>query len=215
MFAKFFKNIRSDQSRDEPLRWIVLDVETTGLDPESDRLLAIAAIAIQIGQGFTKPAIILGDSYEAVIKQDLASDRDNILIHHIGVGAQESGSPANEVLEQFRQWVGDAPLLAFHAPFDMGMINRAYQYYGLAPLNNEWIDIEPLAAITGGHPKAKALDDWLHFFGLECAVRHQAASDALATCELLLRLWGGIKKEVSSFQELKNLAKQGAWIPRV
>jgi DNA polymerase-3 subunit epsilon len=97
----------------------------------------------------------------------------------------------------------------------MGMINRAYQYYGLAPLNNEWIDIEPLAAITGGHPKAKALDDWLHFFGLECAVRHQAASDALATCELLLRLWGGIKKEVSSFQELKNLAKQGAWIPRV
>ena len=51
--------------------------------------------------------------------------------------------------------------------------------------------------------------------GLECAVRHQAASDALATCELLLRLWGGIKKEVSSFQELKNLAKQGAWIPRV
>jgi len=49
---------------------------------------------------------------------------------------------------------------------------------------------------------------------LECAVRHQAASDALATCELLLRLWGGIKKEVSSFQELKNLAKQGAWIAR-
>ena len=50
--------------------------------------------------------------------------------------------------------------------------------------------------------------------GLECAVRHQAASDALATCELLLRLWEGIKKEASSFQELKNLAKQGAWIAR-
>jgi DNA polymerase III subunit epsilon len=214
MFAKFFKSTRSGQSQDEPLRWIVLDVETTGLDPASDRLLAIAAIAIQIGQGFTKPTIVLGDSYEAVIKQDLASDRDNILIHHIGVGAQESGSPANEVLEQFRQWVGDSPLLAFHAPFDMGMINRAYQYYGLTPLKNEWIDIEPLAAITGGHPKAKALDDWLHFFGLECAVRHQAASDTLVTCELLLRLWGGIKKEASSFQELKNLAKQGAWIPR-
>ena len=50
--------------------------------------------------------------------------------------------------------------------------------------------------------------------GLECAVRHQAASDALATCELLLRLWEGIKKEASSFQELKNLAKQDAWIAR-
>ena len=50
--------------------------------------------------------------------------------------------------------------------------------------------------------------------GLECAVRHQAASDTLATSELLLRLWEGIKKEASSFQELKNLAKQGAWIAR-
>ena len=50
--------------------------------------------------------------------------------------------------------------------------------------------------------------------GLECAVRRQAASDTLATCELLLRLWEGIKKEASSFQELKNFAKQGAWITR-
>ena len=214
MFAKFLKSIHSDQSQDEPLRWIVLDVETTGLDPASDRLLAIAAIAIQVGPGFTKPAIVLGDSYEAVIKQDLASDRDNILIHHIGVGAQESGSPANEALEQFRKWVGDAPLLAFHAPFDMGMINRAYHHHGLPPLKNDWIDIEPLAAVSGIHPKARALDDWLQLFGIECSVRHQAAADTLATCELLLCLWNSIRKEAKSLAELKNLSKAGAWIPR-
>ena len=54
----------------------------------------------------------------------------------------------------------------------------------------------------------------IDFFGLECAVRHQAASDTLVTCELLLRIWEGIQKEASNFTELKNLAKQGAWIPR-
>jgi DNA polymerase-3 subunit epsilon len=209
MFAKFFKDIRFNKSKDEPERWIVLDVETTGLDPSSDRLLAIAAIAIQVGTGFTKPAIVLGDSYEAVIKQDLASDKD-----HIGVGAQENGRLPKEVLEEFRQWVGDAPLLAFHAPFDIGMISRAYHAYNLAPLQNDWIDIEPLVAIAGGNSKARALDDWLVFFGLECAVRHQAASDALVTCELLLRIWDRMKKEGSSLRELRYLAKQGAWIPR-
>lgn len=214
MFAKFFKNTFFTRSEVEPRRWIVLDVETTGLDPSSDRLLAIAAIAIEVGAEFTKPAIVLGDSYEAVIKQVLPSDKDNILVHHIGVGAQESGRSPQEVLEEFRQWVGDAPLLAFHAPFDMGMINRAYHHHGLPPLQNDWIDIEPLAAIAGGNPKARALDDWLDFFGLECAVRHQAASDTLVTCELLLRIWEGIQKEASNFTELKNLAKQGAWIPR-
>ena len=35
-----------------------------------------------------------------------------------------------------------------------------------------------------------------------------------SSCELLLGLWGGTKKEASRFQELKNLEKQGAWIPR-
>lgn len=214
MFVKFFKNIFFAKPQDEPRRWIVLDVETTGLDPSSDRLLAIAAIAIEVGAGFTKPAILLGDSYEAVIKQEFASDKDNILVHHIGVGAQESGRPPDEVLEEFRQWAGNAPLLAFHAPFDMGMINRAYHHYGLSPLQNDWVDIEPLAAIAGGYAKARALDDWFDFFGLECAVRHQAAADTLVTCELLLRIWGGLQKEVSSLGELKNLARQSAWIPR-
>ena len=140
MFAKLFKSTRSDKSNDEPLRWVVLDVETTGLDPASDRLLAIAAIAVQVGVGLTKPTIVLGDSFEAVLKQDLASDRDNILVHHIGVGAQEGGRPAIEVLEDFRAWVDNAPLLAFHAPFDMVLINRAYHHHGLPPLKNDWID---------------------------------------------------------------------------
>jgi DNA polymerase III subunit epsilon len=214
MFANLLAQFGIGQSRPEPNRWVVLDVETTGLDPHSDRLLAIAAIAIKVGPGFTRPSIILGDSYEAVLKQEFASDKDNILVHHIGVGAQTKGRPAIEVLEEFRHWVGNSPLLAFHAPFDHAMINRAYQQLNLALLSNDWIDIEPLAALSGLKPKARALDDWLSHFGIECAVRHQAAADTLATCELLLCLWGSISHEANSLKELKTLAKHGAWIPR-
>jgi len=214
MFANLLARFGIGQSRIEPSRWVVLDVETTGLDPSRDRLLAIAAIAIEVGPGFTKPTIVIGDSFEAVLKQDLASDKDNILVHHIGVGAQTAGRPPVEVLEEFRQWVGSSPLLAFHAPFDQGMITRAYKRFGLSPLANDWIDIEPLAAVSGIHPKARALDDWLQFFGIECSVRHQAAADTLATCELILCLWDSIRKEAKSLSELKNLAKAGAWIPR-
>ena len=214
MFANFLARFGIGSSEPEPTRWVVLDVETTGLDPSSDRLLAIAAIAIQIGPGFTKPTIVIGDSYEAVLRQEFASDKDNILVHHIGVGAQTAGRPPVEVLEEFRDWVGNSPLLAFHAPFDQGMIMRAYKQFGLSPLANDWIDIEPLAAVSGIHPKARALDDWLQFFGIECSVRHQAAADTLATCELLLCLWNSIRKEAKSLVELKNLAKAATWIPR-
>ena len=214
--APLFDGLRSlfKGKQPEVRRWIVLDVETSGLNPNSDRLLAIAAVALEVSPDFEGISIVIGDSYEAVLKQDLPSNKDNILIHHIGTQAQSEGRPPLEVLEEFRAWLGQSPLLAFHAPFDEGMINRAYGLYGLKPLQNEWLDIEPLAKITGVNPSLRALDDWLGHFGIECAVRHQAAADTFATAELLMRLWPHLKREASSWSSLRSIARQASWIPR-
>ncbi|WP_108469740.1 3'-5' exonuclease [Polynucleobacter difficilis] len=216
MFASFFDGLQSlfKRKRPEVRRWIVLDVETSGLNPHSDRLLAIAAVALDVSPDFERIAIVIGDSYEAVLKQDLPSSKDNILVHHIGAQAQADGRPPIEVLEEFRAWVGNCPLLAFHSAFDEAMLNRAYALAGLKPLHNEWLDIEPLAKITGVNPSLRALDDWLGYFGIECAVRHQAAADTFATAELLMRLWPYLKREGRSWPSLRNIARQANWIPR-
>ena len=214
--APLFDGLRSlfKGKQPEVRRWIVLDVETSGLNPYSDRLLAIAAVALEVSPNFEDISIVIGDSFEAVLKQDLPSNKDNILIHHIGTQAQSEGRPPLEVLEEFRAWLGQSPLLAFHAPFDESMINRAYGLYGLKTLQNEWLDIEPLAKITGVNPSLRALDDWLGHFGIECAVRHQAAADTFATAELLMRLWPYLKREASSWASLRSIARQASWIPR-
>ena len=201
-------------AKPEPQRWIVLDVETSGLNPHSDRLLAIAAVVIEVSADFRRASIIIGDSYEAVLKQDLPSHKDNILIHHIGAQAQSEGRPPVEVLEEFRRWVGNCPLLAFHAPFDEAMINRAYSLFGLKGLQNEWLDIEPLAKITDVNPNLRSLDDWLGYFEIECAERHQAAADTFATAQLLMRLWPYLTKEANSWASLRSVARQASWIPR-
>ena len=216
MFANLLNDLRSlfTGKRPEVRRWIVLDVETSGLNPHSDRLLAIAAVALDVSPDFERIAIVIGDSYEAVLKQDLPSSKDNILVHHIGAQAQADGRPPIEVLEEFRAWLGDCPLLAFHSAFDEAMLGRAYALAGLKPLQNEWLDIEPLAKITGVNPSLRALDDWLGHFGIECAVRHQAAADTFATAELLMRLWPYLKREASSWSSLRNIARQASWIPR-
>ena len=214
--APFFDGLRSlfKGKQPEARRWIVLDVETSGLNPHSDRLLAIAAVALDVSPYFERIAIVIGDSYEAVLKQDLPSSKDNILIHRIGAQAQADGRPPIEVLEEFRSWLGDCPLLAFHSAFDEAMLSRAYALAGLKPLQNEWLDIEPLAKITGVNPSLRALDDWLGYFGIECAVRHQAAADTFATAELLMRLWPYLKREASSWASLRSIARQASWIPR-
>jgi len=219
MFAELGRRIaaisgRSVADRDQPERWIMLDVETTGLDPKNDQLLAIAAVALRLTPSSSRLELSIGDSFEVVLRQNQPSGKDNILIHRIGVQAQAEGCAPEEALERFRIWVGTSPLLAFHAAFDAAMIERAFRRYHLAPLINEWLDLEPIARVVGGNAKAQALDDWLAHYGIECAVRHQAASDAFATAELLLRLWPTVKKEARSWKQLRTLARHAAWIPR-
>lgn len=195
-------------------RWVILDVETSGLDPYRDRLLAIAAVAIHVPEDFSVPVIHVRDSFEVVLHQDVFSDKDNILVHGIGVGAQRGGEDPSESLRAFETWIDKAPLLAFHAPFDEAMIQRACQQYLGRKLPNPWLDIEPLASITHEKVKARSLDEWMRHFGIECAVRHQAAADTFATAELLLQIWPGLRTQANSWRDMATLAANARWISR-
>jgi DNA polymerase III subunit epsilon len=214
LLSRWFGADAGSQSALDARRWVVLDVETTGLDMHHDELLAIAAVAVQFDEEGAVPCIALHDSFEAVLHHQSAStDKDNILVHGIGVGAQRAGAPPADVLQAFERWIGTAPLLAYHAAFDRTMLSRAMQGALRRTLNNAWLDLAPVAAAL--HPKvgAHALDDWLDHFDIECAVRHQAAADTLATAELLLRLWPAARKRrCATFAALSELDKHQRWL---
>ncbi len=194
-------------------RWVVLDVETSGLDPRRDHLLAIAAVCIHLNDDQSLKIDIF-DSFEAVLKQDSASDKDNILLHGIGAQAQMTGEDPQEVLRNFERWAGDAPLLAFHAAFDESMIQRAYQYQLGHKLKNAWIDVEPLVSASYPEVKARSLDQWMGYLGIECAVRHQAAADTFATAELMLQIWPKLKPLAPTIDLIEKLARESRWLPR-
>ena len=194
-------------------RWVVLDVETSGLDPRQDRLLAIAAVSIHVNDDQSL-RIDIFDSFEAVLKQDLASDKDNILLHGIGAQAQMMGEDPQQVLRNFERWVGNAPLLAFHAAFDESMIQRAFQYQLGHKLKNTWIDVEPLVSASYPEVKARSLDQWMNHLGIECAVRHQAAADTFATAELILQIWPRLRPLAATIDSIEKLARESRWLPR-
>jgi DNA polymerase III subunit epsilon len=191
-------------------RWVVVDTETSGLDPETDRLLGIGAVAVD-GEG-VRP----DDSFEVVLGGDPAGDAANIVVHGIGHGAQREGMPGPEALAAFRAWAADAPLVAFHADFDRAVLRRAYAGAAMPAMEPPWLDLAPLAAALvpkaaryGGH----SLDDWLAVFGIECTIRHNAAADALATAELLLRLRALAAREgARGFAALQKIARQKKWL---
>ena len=195
-------------------RWVMLDVETSGLNPKHNRLLAIAAIGIQIDWPSQTLQINLSDSFEAVLQQDHASSHANILLHGIGVQEQRAGLAPAQALQAFRQFVDNSPLLAFHCAFDEAVIQRHMIQHHLDKLCNPWLDLDHLCAVTSVGVRARALDDWLHHFKIECSVRHQAAADTLAECELLQRIWPRIAAQSRQWQDVQNLASQHRWVPR-
>ena len=194
---------------------MVLDVESSGLDPRQDRLLAIAAIALHI-EG-DRPGIAVADSLELVIHQPTTSaqpDRQNILLHGIGVGAQQAGVDRRVALQAFSSFISQAGLVAFHAPFDRALIERAFRSERLPVPRNPWLDLEPLAGVLRPEVRARSLDDWMQALGVSCAVRHQAAADTLATAELLLKLWPALCLQCPgpNFAAAQALAAQRRWL---
>ncbi len=205
--------LRSPDGVDEA-RWVVLDVETSGLDAGRDRLLAVAAIAMRVDWPTKALAIVPGDSFEVVLRQQEASDVDNILLHGIGAQRQRDGVPAAEALQSLSDYAGRSPLLAFHAAFDRRMIERHLHASLATGWSPAWVDIEQLCAATHEHVAARSLDEWMAHFGIQCALRHQAAADTLAECELLLRIWPRIAEECRSWRDVERLAAHQRWIAR-
>jgi len=165
-------------------RFIIVDVETSGLDTRKDRLLSIGAVTVE------SLRLDTGASYETILRRDELSERENILIHGIGPQAQAAGEEPEEVLMQFLEFAGKYALVAFHAAFDRTMLDRNLRETLGVSLPNAWIDLAQLAPALV--PEARlpraGLDEWLAYFGLRAHARHRAVDDAMATGELFLIL---------------------------
>jgi DNA polymerase-3 subunit epsilon len=192
-------------------RWVVVDTETSGLDPARDALLAIGAVALDAS------GVRPGDSFEMVLRNTRKGERTNIALHGIGREAQRAGTPPADALRAFAAWAGACPRFAFHAPFDRAFVERAARNAAIALPRAAWIDVAPLAAAFATEAQRRdataPLDDWLTAYGIECDARHNAASDAFATAELLLRIRAAAARQGATTPvALARLARQARWL---
>lgn len=162
-------------------RYVVADVEASGLNMVKDSLIAIGAVAVVGGMIHT------ADAFEVVLRQEEVSTHENILIHGIGGSAQREGLDPVDALLDFLDYVGKAPLVAYHAEFDRRMIAGAMKKYLGVVIELAWIDLAwVLPEIFRERVQEKiGLDNWLQMFNIDNIQRHNAVSDAYATAQLM------------------------------
>ena len=190
-------------------RYVVVDVETSGLDMKKDRLISIGAVALAEGK------MDFSDAFQVVVRQDRISTHENILIHGIGGSAQSEGMDPAEALLLFLRYIGKSPLVAYHAFFDQSMIDKALLEYLGIKLEQSWID---LAWVLPDFFQFRAdarvpLDDWLQLFEIENILRHNAVSDAYATAKLMqVAIAAGYKKGADSPASFLKIEKARRWM---
>ena len=181
-------------------RLVVLDLETSGLDMKRDQVLSIGAVVIDQG------AIDFSQQFERTLCRPEHKVSPSVLIHGIAPSEIANGVEPAEALLDFMQFVGDSPLLAFHAPFDQHMLKRALKQslgYRLRHVFLDAADLAPLLCPQANIPHG-GLDDWTRHFGLQVQQRHHASADALVTAELALILFSKARQQqLDSLQALQ------------
>lgn len=164
--------------------FVLVDVESTGLDPSRDSLLAIGAVPVVEGR------VLAGKGFEKILWGEKPGPRDTILIHGITPTAVASGEPPQQVLMDFLEYCGKRPLVAYHASFDEAMLGRALSHQLGVGLPNDWLDLAWIAPALFPELglRRQPLDTWLDHFNLRAYVRHRALADCLVTGELMLIL---------------------------
>ncbi|MEY9509322.1 DNA polymerase III epsilon subunit [Bradyrhizobium elkanii] len=99
------------------MREIVLDTETTGLDPlRGDRLVEIGCVEI-----FNR--MPTGQTYHVYINPERDMPAEAFAVHGLSTEFLASKPLFNEVVDEFLAFIGDTPLVIHNASFDISFIN--------------------------------------------------------------------------------------------
>jgi len=186
-------------------RWVVVDLETSGLNLNRDQVLSIGAVVIEDG------AIDFSQAFERTLLRPDNPLSPSMLLHELGPAAIAAGSDPADALLDFMAFVGDSPVLAFHAPFDQHMLTRALKDSLGYRLQHPFLDVAGMAPMLCPqvNQREAGLDQWINHFNLQVEDRHNASADALATAELALILFSRARVQgIDSPQALQQRLNQ-------
>lgn len=173
------------------LQYVVLDLETTGLDPAKDRVVSVGAFRMKEG------SIRLGDAFHELANPGRDMEAASIKVHGITPDNLKNARPAWDVFKDFLEFAGDDILVAHFARFDKYFLDRVMQAQFGFRMQNLFLDtvlmcraalIEPDAYGEKKGAKRCSLDALAARYGLDVPERHTALGDALAAAMIFQRL---------------------------
>jgi DNA polymerase III subunit epsilon len=157
----------------DTMREIVLDSETTGLDPlNGDRIVEIGAIEL-VNRSLT------GQTFHCYLCPERSVPADAFAVHGLSAEFLADKPLFAAITDEFLAFVGDAPLVAHNAGFDIAFLNAELKRAGKPPIAPERV-IDTLVLARRKHPGGhNTLDDLCSRYGVNSLrSKHGALLDA-------------------------------------
>lgn len=165
------------------MRQIILDTETTGLDPNSGhRIIEIAAVEM-VNRRLT------GNHFHRYTNPDRDIDAGAMQVHGITPEFLQDKPRFVDIANEFVEFIRDAELIIHNAPFDVGFLNMELRQLDM-PLLPNWCDsvTDTLVMAKALHPgQRNNLDALCKRYGVDNTAR--TLHGALVDCELLAAVY--------------------------
>lgn len=200
-YLAHFRNAIPKNVSTRDLTFVVLDTETTGLDPTRNQVISIACFRVKYS------SLDLSDSFEIMIRRSAYHPGGDVRIHGILAKHNATGLSERDALLYFLEFIQANILVGHHIDFDLRFLNRSLkQHFGLI-LKNKVLDTAALAARLEKPVFEKAgtesLDILCHRYGIAPLQRHTATGDAYMTAILFMKLLGRLEKRgVRTYRDL-------------
>jgi DNA polymerase-3 subunit epsilon len=174
------------------MREIVLDTETTGLDPlRGDRLVEIGCVEI-----FNR--MPTGQTFHRYINPERDMPQEAFAVHGLSSEFLADKPLFAQIVDEFLEFVGDAPLVIHNASFDIGFINAELDRLKRQAIERERL-VDTLLLARRKHPGvSNRLDDLCSRYAIDNSRRtkHGALLDAELLAEVYIDLIGARQSQL-------------------
>ena len=158
---------------------LVVDLETTGLDPKKDKIIEIGAVRIRKGK--------IVDSFSRLVNPGRRLNERIIEITGITDAELEGASYIEEILPEFLEFAGEDDLIGHSVLFDYSFLKRAAVNQGFS-FERNGVDTLKIARKYLAQLESRSLPYLCRYYQIPHSP-HRALSDVEATFELYKRLW--------------------------
>ncbi|MEM7775388.1 MAG: exonuclease domain-containing protein, partial [Pseudomonadota bacterium] len=157
---------------------IVLDTETTGLDPSQDKVIEIGAVRLPCAD------VDAAEQFQTLVNPNRAVPPEATEIHGLA-DADVSGAPEfSRAFAAFKEWSNEGVIIGYAIAFDLAILRSECEGADMDWGVPQSLDLRQLLKIIEPEPIADSLEAAAERFGIAVVDRHRALGDALLTARI-------------------------------